>query len=40
MDFGSSMVTLQLSVPAHPSPFQPVNAEPLSAVAVNVTEAP
>ena len=40
MDFGPSMVTLQLSMPEHPSPLQPVNAESVFAVAVNGTEAP
>ena len=32
--------TEQVSVPEHPAPFQPVNVEPLSGVAVSVTTVP
>src|SRR5262249_48784624 len=34
------MLTMQLLVPLHPSPFQPVKVEPLAAVAVSVTLCP
>ena len=36
----ASMVTTQSSVPEQPSPLQPVNVEPLSAVPDNVTSVP
>src|SRR2546426_3524880 len=34
------IVTTQLPVPLHPAPLQPVNADPLAGVAVNVTDVP
>ena len=32
------MLTVQVSVPVHPSPDQPMKVEPVAGVAVNVTE--
>src|SRR6266403_1714391 len=35
-----ALATVQLPVPEHPLPLQPVNVEPAAAAAVNVTEVP
>jgi hypothetical protein len=32
--------TVQVPVPEHPPPLQPVNVEPVAGVAVSVTEVP
>lgn len=34
------IVTVQVNVPEHPDPFQPVNDEPAAGVAVSVTDDP
>src|SRR5216684_2353720 len=39
-DWAAFIVTTQLPVPLHPAPLQPLNADPLAGVAVNVTDVP
>jgi hypothetical protein len=40
MDVSAPIVTVQVPVPVHAEPLQPVNAKPAAGVAVNVTLVP
>src|SRR5437867_1779540 len=39
-DWAALIVTMQLPVPLHPPPHQPMNADPLAGMAVKVTDVP